>query len=91
MKNLNEEVNRFRQLLNAQHGVIYPYGALNEQGQPAPPPTPAPATPVPTPAPAQSPSTTAATPGANDHHLAHAAAHLHTLLLTLHTLLLAPA
>ena len=47
MKNLNEEVNRFRQLLNAQHGIIYPYGALNEQGQPVPPPTPAP-TPAPT-------------------------------------------
>jgi hypothetical protein len=49
MKNLNEEVNRFRQLLNAQHGIIYPYGALNEQGQPVPPPPP---TPTPTPAPA---------------------------------------
>jgi hypothetical protein len=49
MKNLNEEVNRFRQLLNAQHGIIYPYGALNEQGQPVPPPPPPP-TPTPVPA-----------------------------------------
>jgi hypothetical protein len=30
MKNLNEEVNRFRQLLNAEHGVIHPYRIVKE-------------------------------------------------------------
>lgn len=30
MKNLNEEINRFRQLLSAQHGVIKPYKKINE-------------------------------------------------------------
>jgi hypothetical protein len=34
MKNLNEELNRFRELLNAQHGVIKPLGLFTEQQAP---------------------------------------------------------